>query len=67
MDDALKANLPKDRTEDLLSWLCISWVFVDGVIFQKVTEILMRMTDSEFDEDLMNELPIPESVISIAF
>jgi hypothetical protein len=65
--DALKANLPKDHTEDLLSWLCISWVFVDGAIFQKVTEILMRMSDSEFDEDVMNELPIPESVISIVF
>lgn len=64
--EALKVDLPQDLTEDVLFWLCISWVFGDGIIFQKVTEILMRMSDSEFDEDAMNELPIPEAIIGKA-
>ncbi len=58
----LKANIPEDPTEEVIFWLCISWVFEEGVIFQKVTGILMRMSDIELDKDVMEQLPIPEII-----
>jgi hypothetical protein len=60
-------NIPKAPTADSLSWLCISWVFGDGYVFGRVTNILMRASDSSLDQDALNELPIPAAVIGMVF
>jgi len=52
---------PEDLT-DVLCWLCISWVFDNAEIFEIATEYLMRKGDSEFDKDVIDELPIPEVI-----
>jgi hypothetical protein len=71
--EVLKADVPKVTTAlvppkllttDVLLWLCISWVFENDAVFKEVTELLMRTGDSELDQELLNELPIPEAVIS---
>jgi hypothetical protein len=52
---------PENLT-DVLCWLCISWVFDNAEIFEIATEYLMRKGDSEFDKDVIDELPIPEVI-----
>lgn len=53
---------PPEDEKDVLRWLCVSWVFDRGDIFEDATEALIRMSDSEFDKDVMDELPIPEVI-----
>jgi hypothetical protein len=65
--EALEVNIPKALTSDLLSWLCISWVFGDDRVFKQVTGILMRISDGVLDEDILNDLPIPEAVVGKVF
>lgn len=59
----LRACLPIASPEEILSWLCISWVFQNSDIFRQVTEILILTSDSEFGEDDVSELPIPKAVV----
>ena len=58
----LKDTIPKASTTDLLSWVCISWVFEDDPVFKRVTKVLMQASDSALDPDLVDELPIPTAV-----
>ena len=60
----LKSTIPLTLSNDLLPWICISWVFKKSDIFKKVTKT--AQTESE---GLLaaNQLPIPESVLSKNF
>jgi hypothetical protein len=61
--EALKNDVPRVLTADTVPWLCISWVFRNDAVFKQVTEQLIRTGDSELDDELVNELPIPQAVI----
>lgn len=57
----LEDSLPKDSTEDLISWILISVVFHKPAPFKEITRIAVM-----HESDLINTsgLPIPESVDS---
>lgn len=58
--DRLKHNLPTTYSEDLIRWLCISWVFKKSALFNNVTRIAQRQSKGPVDT---KGLPIPSSII----
>ena len=58
----LEKTVPLTLNEDLLSWMCISWVFKKADIFKKVTKIAQLESKGFLDE---KQLPIPESILSM--
>jgi hypothetical protein len=55
----LKANPPRTFTDELMSWMCISWVFRKSVSFEAVTKIAMRESEGKIESDL----PIPGRIL----
>lgn len=68
--DAINPSIPKTLTPDLLTWLCISWVFRRPIEFAHVTRIAERESDGQdldtFSEELKEELPIPDRIIGVS-
>ena len=60
----LKSTIPLTLNNDLLPWICISWVFKKPEIYKKVTKIAQAESEGLLGE---NQLPIPESVLSECF
>jgi hypothetical protein len=60
------AGIPKASADDLFLWLCISWVFKSSLRFTEITQILMRTGDREIEADPEDELPIPQTILSIS-
>lgn len=58
-----KGDVPESLTQDVLPWLCISWVFQKEKPFQEVTKILMHEGDEDIGGEELQELPIPELII----
>lgn len=56
----LQNNVPQEFNEDLLPWICISWVFKKQEIFERVTKTAQRESDGPIEE---YRLPIPGSVL----
>ena len=56
----IRHSIPKDLNMDLLSWICISWVFKRSDIFAKVTKVAQLKSEGLLEENL---LPIPEKVL----
>jgi hypothetical protein len=59
-----KGDVPESLTQDVLPWLCISWVFRKEKPFQKVTKILMHESDEDMGGEELQDLPIPDLIIS---
>lgn len=57
----LKGTIPQVLCNDLVKWICISWVFDYDDIFTKVTQTAQRHSTNHID---CLDLPIPESVSS---
>ena len=57
----LESTIPRTLNNDLLPWICISWVFKKPEIFKKTTKIAQMESEGLIEE---NQLPIPESVLS---
>lgn len=60
--EGLKDEVPTTFSDELIKWICITWVFNYDDVFTKVTRIAQRQAPN--DLDLLN-LPIPESVYSV--
>ena len=57
----LKSTIPLTLNNDLLPWICISYVFKKSEIFKKVTKIAQAESEGLL---AANQLPIPEWVLS---
>lgn len=57
----LEGTIPQVFCNDLVKWICISWVFDYDNIFTKVTQTAQRHSTNNID---CLDLPIPESVSS---
>ena len=62
--DCLKDSIPQSFNEDLLRWICISWVFKCTVEFRESTRIAEQQSVFNVEEEMEDNLPIPDSVIS---
>ena len=58
----LESDIPLSFTNDLLPWMCISWVFRKPEIFSKVTKVAQLESEGILEA---NQLPIPQSVLGI--
>ena len=61
--DDIKDDVPRSFTNDLLPWLCISWVFQKADIFKRTTSIAQHESKRVIGEGKANALPIPSSII----
>lgn len=61
--DNLKDNVPRSFTNDLLPWLCISWVFQKAEIFKNTTRIAQCESKRMVGEARTSALPIPNPII----
>lgn len=59
--DALRLQVPSERTNNVVRWIFISWVFRDAAIFKKVTRTAQRTAVAEMGT---LELPIPSALKS---
>ena len=59
--NGMDKNIKEEFNNDLLSWICISYVFKKAKIFQRVTKIAQMQSRGPIEE---HRLPIPESVLS---
>ena len=57
----LKSAIPLTCNNDLLPWICISWVFKKSKIFKNVTKIAQAESEGFLDA---NHLPIPAHILS---
>ena len=57
----LESTTPRTLNNDLLSWMCISWLFQKPELFKKITKIAQLESEGHLEA---NQLPIPESVLS---
>lgn len=57
----LESTIPLTLNNDLLPWICISWVFRKSAILKKVTKIAQTESQGLLEA---NQLPIPECVLS---
>ncbi|KAL8837874.1 MAG: hypothetical protein Q9170_002349 [Blastenia crenularia] len=57
----LKSTIPQTLNNNLLPWICISWVFKKSEIFKKVTGIAQAESKGLLEA---NHLPIPESILN---
>ena len=60
----LTNTIPLTLSNDLLPWICISWVFKKSEIFKKVTKIAQMESEGLLDA---GQLPISEWVLSKEF
>ena len=60
----LTSTIPRTLDDDLLPWICISWVFKKSNIFKKVTKIAQMESEGLLDAD---HLAISEWVLSKEF
>ncbi|KAM3075120.1 hypothetical protein ACMFMG_007422 [Clarireedia jacksonii] len=58
----LESTIPEEFTDDLQTWLSISWVFEKSRIFREVTKIAERQSRGRVGED-RDDIPIPDRVI----
>jgi hypothetical protein len=58
--DKLRSTVPRDYSKDLMLWVCISWVFQQVEIFQKVTKVAMMHSTGSLRT---MGLPIPERIV----
>ncbi|KAL8919108.1 MAG: hypothetical protein Q9172_005138 [Xanthocarpia lactea] len=58
----LESDIPLSFTNDLLPWICISWVFRKPEIFSKITRVAQLESEGLLEA---NQLPIPQSVLGI--
>jgi len=58
--NGLKEELPRAYTENLIRWICVSWVFRKRDEFRQVTSIAHRQLNGVIDSC---GLPIPESIV----
>ncbi|KAI9774991.1 MAG: hypothetical protein M1840_000207 [Geoglossum simile] len=63
----LRNSLPGALAETLLPWLCITWVFRKPVEFKHVTRIAQSEGNGSTEEDLVNILPIPSSILGQSY
>ncbi|KAL8908191.1 MAG: hypothetical protein Q9171_005544 [Xanthocarpia ochracea] len=56
----LESDIPLSFTNDLLPWMCISWVFKKPEIFEKVTRVAQLESEGNLEA---NQLPIRQSVL----
>ena len=56
-----ESTIPLTLNNDLLPWICISWVFKKSDIFKKVAKIAQTESEGLL---VANQLPIPECVLS---
>ncbi|KAL8857853.1 MAG: hypothetical protein Q9178_005609 [Gyalolechia marmorata] len=56
----LESDIPLSFTNDLLPWMCVSWVFKKPEIFEKVTRVAQLESEGNLQA---NQLPIPQSVL----
>ncbi|MCJ1476644.1 hypothetical protein MMC13_005312 [Lambiella insularis] len=56
----LKTSIPQEFNQDLLPWLCISWVFAETEVFRRVTMIAKMESEGTVEE---YRLPIPCAVL----
>lgn len=63
--DRLRESLPTRCSDELMHWLCISWVFEQPKEFEAVTRIAQRDGTHNFEQPLMlfRSLPIPSAII----
>lgn len=59
--EVLKDKVPSTFCDELIKWICISWVFNYDGVFTKVTRIAQCQGTNDLD---LLDLPIPESVYS---
>jgi hypothetical protein len=59
---SLEPQVPTKSSEDLIVWLCISWVFGCADQFKKMTQILERESDSTVNAE---GLPIPPGILGM--
>ena len=59
--EGMEESIKEEFNDDLLSWICISYVFRKAEIFQRVTKIAQLQSRGLIEE---HRLPIPESVLS---
>ena len=65
--DHLRGTVPErveDVNDDLLSWMCISWVFKKPVIFKQVTKIVHWESIAPIEAD---DMPIPKWNLGMDF
>lgn len=60
----LESDIPLSFTDDLLPWMCLSWVFKKPEIFRKVTRVAQLESEGLLEVD---QLPIPQSVLGTLF
>ncbi|MCJ1383322.1 hypothetical protein MMC17_006435 [Xylographa soralifera] len=58
--EVLEKSITEEFNDDLLPWICISYVFKKAEIFQRVTRIAQMRSKGPIEE---YRLPIPESVL----
>lgn len=58
----VESDIPLSFTDDLLPWICLSWVFKKPEIFKKVTRVAQLESEGLLE---VNQLPIPQSVLGI--
>lgn len=59
----LKASIPKIFNEELISWLCITWVLRKREAFKHSTRLMVQEGYTSFAKDTKSDLPIPVSVL----
>ena len=61
--EKLKGDIPGSFTEDLMSWLCVSWVLRKSKAFKDTTKIAMRESEGHLEGTTALDLPIPASIL----
>jgi BTB/POZ domain len=62
--DELKQHIPGSFSEELMPWVCVSWILHKPLYFKKTTEIAMRESEGHLEGAMTIPLPIPEKILS---
>lgn len=61
--DKLREDIPQSFTEELMPWLCISWVLRKPKFFKDTTKIAMQESEGHLEGATKISLPIPAKVL----
>ncbi len=62
--DKLKGNIPDSLTNQVMPWLCVSWVLRKPEAFKTITKIAVRESEGQLEGVAGCVLPIPAVVFS---
>jgi BTB/POZ domain len=62
--DKLRYYISERLSEDLMPWICVSWVLRKPDYFKNATRVAMRASEGHLEGAMKIPLPIPEKILS---